>query len=661
MLRNIKVKNFVHFHEDQELSFRKGAYFFIGQNESGKSCMFEAVRRCMSTSKSMGMSSSHDANEWSIVACDFKLSKYRRVKSCLLRIPKKREERIEIDIFVKFVFEVDRETKQRNIFLDLVKEVVGKWAVNKRLNLDLSSDPVKSCLDSLTHERYRLKKKVDFTILQACIEKMISYEELRTFSNEDRTYDENTPCENYLLQNIDTAVLIVYPTRAIATGQWTKSVGFQIETRQDERADVERKISQRSEIMSWYFGLSDDDCTIEDKERVRNIFRTITNNRSFIFKCTGEDKTIKVRENEDGEEHQLIKVPDGYFEAKHCAILFAFEQHKTICIEEAGKGMHPQMIERLRDLVLQKVENKVIITTSHSPSMLSFWNLPRIFFFRKIRHPQNEDRVTFKVIDGETIVSTDEHKTSRMVVTQSFASIFFARRVLYVEGDSDLLFMSILKQELLQSDNIRGELIQKSGISDINNEDVSKFLFSLHIIPLHGHHNKEKFRQVSKKLDLQHFFVLDYDSLEPKQGIQFALDHLEIKNPITEELVKGDVSCLEEEGIFVWQKTKEEEVRKRGTLERALITLADKNETKELRKVFTENNVHLQWDASKETKHLKFGNNKNLTIKNVQLVIQAVLDCCLNGEGVDFARLINFWMENSVQKVPKKNPLKIQP
>ena len=663
MIRQIRVKNFVHFHTEQTLYFKKGSYFFIGENESGKSCMFEALRRCMSTSKNPGISSIHDRNQDSFVICKFDLSEDSLViTSGIARFhPQK--------TIVKFVCSQKTPDGTPELYIDLVKKERGSWEVNKALDLSQLHHECHDFIDHCFTDNFESKHFFE------SLRRIISEEKLKEFSKIDCEYDQDTECEKYLSQHIDSKVVITYPVRSIATVQWTNSFNTD-DSREIKRRKVKDDLRERTEIISWYYGPEGAKRSDEEKTRVTQYFGKITNNSSLVFEMLKNENKLVAYENDRKERPMsLEKVPEGYFEAMNCSILLAINDFKTVCVEEMGRGMHPQMIERMRDLVLQTINDKVIISTSHIPTFLAEWNIPRVYFFRrKSQNTRGEGRATFKVVCGNDI---QNQKAQRMLTNQEYATLLFAARVLFVEGESDRLFLSAMKSIMQTDESFTRDLI-KDFLPGLDIQTFMEFMLSLHVIAIDGHLNKGKFRDVCRVLDLKHYFLLDYDVLKSMEKDNHfwksvcsetnkteAVDdkNAETKNTETkysEMDFKQDVTLLEKNDIFVWKKTNEYKTPSAGQIEGALVSLVDEMEDKTgVKKFFKDNHSELGWICSDENAKLKGTEkrekNKNiklfregeLTDENMKNVARKVLECCRQSKDADVSRLLRFLFKAS--------------
>ncbi|XP_021339707.1 uncharacterized protein LOC110440917, partial [Mizuhopecten yessoensis] len=138
-----------------------------------------------------------------------------------------------------------------------------------------------------------------------------------------------------------------------------------------------------------------------DHQEADKTFNELISPNMFVFKKKekqGNSSTSKSNKEQDQEyeivvEKQghavpLMKIPEGILEARHFSLLLAHKKYQTICLEEPGRGMHPPMVQRIRDLLLRKQKGKTLIVISHKPSMVNFWAFDRMFVSRTIFHAE---------------------------------------------------------------------------------------------------------------------------------------------------------------------------------------------------------------------------------------------------------------------------------
>ena len=632
MLKKLTIRNFVHFQEEQAFVFDGGPYFFIGKNRSGKSCTFEAVRRCMSTTKNLFISTSHDKAEPSCVICEFASSRADdgqtiRIFSSVIGVPCADEDDSN-ETKVKVVAELSEKNK---FFVDLVKKNKHGYPVNRMFPMN---DATHLSIQTLIEDGISTESLTGF--VRHAIVGTKAYK-LFMSEAEEINHVTETDCETYLKQTIDKEVVITEPMRSVSVAQWSNSPKFDRLERSAESNDIFVHETQfKSDIIGWYL----DSQNISDEERnaVDDIFNILTENSRLRFEK--RDNVLHVIDN--GNVVTLEKAPEGLLESMICAILLSMKQFKTLCLEEPGKGMHVQMIERLRDVVLKQGQNKTIIMTTHVPAFLNSCKTEKIFFFR----PSSEQngKPLFRAIHGNELLP------QKISADYCPSTIFFASRVILGEGRSDEQFILAIKSILLDDKDLAAKIL-KSAKSNLSVDTLYRFLSSLHVMALNGERNKLRFQKICKALALERYFILDYDAIVDGNGdTDKFFTEFDIKNLEKEFSDKG-VSVLETKGLFVWDKLPactENPNHKRGTIEDAMIKLVEIHGEK-LKSLFIDNNVPLNWDYENDIKRKLF-KDRNLTDENIEAVVRGVIQACLEHLDSDVFRLLKFLIQSAARE-----------
>lgn len=136
----------------------------------------------------------------------------------------------------------------------------------------------------------------------------------------------------------------------------------------------------------------------------------------------------------------LLKTSEGIIEAKVVSLLLAQNDIRTLCLEEPDRGMHPQMIERLKTVLYKKARCKTIIVVTHSPYFVDTNTIHRTHVF--IRNRLHEPYVCSVLNAG------DDSNLSRVSDIETLRTLLFATKVLLVEGPTDRdVMQAILTQE----------------------------------------------------------------------------------------------------------------------------------------------------------------------------------------------------------------------
>jgi predicted ATPase len=126
-------------------------------------------------------------------------------------------------------------------------------------------------------------------------------------------------------------------------------------------------------------------------------------------------------------------LPEGFFHAFLVAFLVVNPTVKTILLDEPTRGMHPLQIRRLQRILSQKSlqEDKVIIVATHAPDMVHTSQINQIFRFQQLDSGFVEVRRTSVKHDNRDI---------RFISSVESRELFFTRRIIWVEGDTDRRF-----------------------------------------------------------------------------------------------------------------------------------------------------------------------------------------------------------------------------
>jgi predicted ATP-dependent endonuclease of OLD family len=201
-----------------------------------------------------------------------------------------------------------------------------------------------------------------------------------------------------------------------------------------------------------------------------------------------------------GESHSkrgkfaLIKTPEGILAAKEFSILISSKQFKTILFEEPERGMHPQFVERMVQIMKQEKNNKRVILTTHQKGIVTPWTIPDTFIFRRSENGN-------QIISGKSILNKkniESMKNMRLLTSHNITDIFFARKVLFYEGDSEELFLRELKSQILA-----GECSITANVFNGNkakSDEFRKILIEYTFIKMNGKGQSELYHKISGKL-----------------------------------------------------------------------------------------------------------------------------------------------------------------
>jgi hypothetical protein len=194
----------------------------------------------------------------------------------------------------------------------------------------------------------------------------------------------------------------------------------------------------------------------------------------FFHELTGNTKITVIYDSLNGAVHmrqqfgdcETIRddLPEGSFHAFLIAFLVVNPMMKTILLDEPTRGMHPLQIRRLQRILSQKSlqRDKVIIVATHAPDMVHTSQINQIFRFQQLDSGFVEVRRTSTNHDNRDI---------RFISSVEGRELFFTRRIIWVEGDTDRRFCEAMLKlidegnDVLWSTLMDPEEIVASGIS----------------------------------------------------------------------------------------------------------------------------------------------------------------------------------------------------
>lgn len=140
-------------------------------------------------------------------------------------------------------------------------------------------------------------------------------------------------------KSLEDKFIATFPLRGIGSVQWTRSKRIG----KNHKARNYKMASERAEIISTLLSRKEYRKCINEQEETR-IFNFLTYPEVFKFKKV--KGKIKVQHN--GPQFDLLKTSEGIIEAKVASLLLAHKDIQTLCLEDPDRGIHPQMIERLK-------------------------------------------------------------------------------------------------------------------------------------------------------------------------------------------------------------------------------------------------------------------------------------------------------------------------
>ncbi|XP_033733569.1 uncharacterized protein LOC117322739, partial [Pecten maximus] len=307
------------------------------------------------------------------------------------------------------------------------------------------------------------------------------------------TKDAPSDCEA-VLQTLNDAIAITFPIRSPGPIQWNHSENI------GKGNEHYVTASKNAEILQRLIGSED-----VNEEMSEDIFQTIINPLKYTFQKNrkGPNSIITVY---DGKMRiPLLKVPEGIIEAKQFSLMFAHKKFQTLMLEEPDRSMHPQMIQKLRDLSIRRcqdqetvINQKTLILISHQPVMMNQWTMSRLYVCRKKRDARGNCK-HWICNWGKDVENTHQHQ-------DQLKQMLYSASVLFVEGITDKSVIGWVFDRILE--------FNFKHLKGFNEEELKKLkeiIAETQIISMEGWKGCKHMIQAADALQVPFVFLLDRD------------------------------------------------------------------------------------------------------------------------------------------------------
>lgn len=151
---------------------------------------------------------------------------------------------------------------------------------------------------------------------------------------------------------------------------------------------------------------------------------------------------------------------NALFMATELVLLRDGDELALLLVEEPEAHLHPQLQERIMDLLKQHSKQSAkgercvqVIMTTHSPSLVSGADIENMTLVHKAQ--------TYSLASGHTKLKKTDYSFLRRFIDATKANLFFARGVLMVEGPAEAILLPTLAEAC-------GRSFSKHGVSIVN-------------------------------------------------------------------------------------------------------------------------------------------------------------------------------------------------
>ena len=442
---------------------------FVGENGSGKSSIFEFIRRCLSSEITKTESNKCDPEQAAFAKCDFDFEEnpWDEMQSLIPLsekiMIKKASDHPEEKLSISFE-PIVKEAKKKEVVVCIVYKK-GNTPVKYKLLKLIFQDQDQTQSSILLLERTLDTEVKDFMITGEVRE---VNELLKLVDGEENTLETVEKLIKKLEELLNAHLKIVTSSQERYMKGFVEAVYGKLFGKEGRTsflfahrglAPLDSSLSDKmsrgkqnyedtvskAELMAVMLrkiegdkGKADEDEKAET--RYKNLANEILGNESFEFKAVGRNNVIMIDKENNNAEVELLKAPEGVYEAHVIALLLtevSKDKYFTLCLDEPNKCMHPAQVERLREILLRKIKDGrcSIVCSTHSRDMISFDTWKHVHYFRRLE-------------GGNLYLKQVPHDTCYVDMftrgSQQYGDILFARRCLFLEGISDCRFFNTL-------------------------------------------------------------------------------------------------------------------------------------------------------------------------------------------------------------------------
>ncbi|MDM0656904.1 AAA family ATPase [Clostridium perfringens] len=447
-INKVRIKNYKSFLDSGYIEFDDKLFALIGQNNTGKSTVLDAIQ-CVfpSAKKNINAIDFHRATENSI---EIEILFSGVTDEYLERVVFKDKVQKQIDKVNSLEREgsSDKLEKERKKILEIkekcLKECFEKYKIdNEKINIKL----IAKCGKTITKQIYvNEDTKITEADLKALLPQLKVIPAIRDPKNES-TAGSNSYLKE-LIQMLDDEI----QTNIEIEGQ---SISYRELNNVISKEAKERCKSLGNRITDFY-----------NKAIGNNEYEVVINSDVNISK--GTTYTTRIKDINTGIENDILNCGTGYQSMVILSMLEAYvdisnnKSQYILLIEEPEVYLHPNLQRKMIDTLISISYNNQVIFTSHSPITLSKLSKQQIKLVKKENGVASIEDVVPKVVIDELGIKADD--------------IFVNKGIVFVEGKDDKKVFEILINK------IEDGLTDKINIIDVGSCKQLKFYANAEVL-----------------------------------------------------------------------------------------------------------------------------------------------------------------------------------
>ena len=553
MLQSMAFRNVGLFKSTNVIKFSNDEWtgclgVLVGMNASGKTMATECIRRCLHSDMSHSDSTIPDPTTPSYILCKYELDPK------MLRNLTELAEDETIFNFSKNICDSMKTTGITGIFVK--NNVKSKFLELSVVESNASLLLVRTLNGETVHYHNTYQKNAG--CIQDVLNSIIQNEDERNDQNtaEYDGKDENMNClENYLKLEATTtendfnmifeqlfgllygSVSFVYPMRGIGAAMGSESEEMNLNQSENYQNAV-----KSSKMMTKYWKI------MKDNKEIENHYNHIIN--TLIPICRYElaleekdDKEVLTLEDLDNPvtgRVPILKAPEGILEAILFSLCLATrkESYMTLCYDEPSRCMHRQLVDNMASYITELVKKKKVclVLPTYSPCFISEETWNNITYFQRISVQDSQRR---SVQDSQRRSVQESQRTSSVLKCQTLhnekfsisqlrffsqehiRTLVFAKKILWVEGETDQMFVQKLLAYLKCGTNL-----SKFSAEDKNQINKNSVQFgSIKVMYVYGKSNMGKMGQLCGSLNISYRILYDRDQVDNVKDMMTGLEH----------------------------------------------------------------------------------------------------------------------------------------